>query len=196
MNKRRFSIMLLCLAGACAHGKSSSEQSAKANEPQPVASKSDDAESADRGEIAERDEERVEVPDTAKGRGRMASAGSEIPAEGSRNANANAPASAQSYGTEADNSRVNERDRESSALTPMDQSEKEDDRELTQRIRKAVIGEDSLSFTAKNVKIITRDGQVTLRGSVKSQNERTTIERLAQQAAGPGRVTNQLEVAD
>jgi hyperosmotically inducible periplasmic protein len=197
MDNRRLSILLLCLAGACAHGKGSSEEARRSEEPKVARSDRDGDRARDRDQMVdagEADEERVEVPDSRKGRGRMASAGQEVPAE--EQPNEAAPGSAAAYGTSADNTRVNERDRESSALTPMDQSEAEDDRELTQRIRKAVVGEDSLSFSAKNVKIITRDGQVTLRGSVKSDAERTTIERLAKEAAGPGRVVNQLEVAD
>lgn len=192
MEKRRLGIVLLCLASACAHGKSSTER-AQTEEPKTVARTAPERDRmVDAGETAA-DEERVELPDGQRGRGRMASAGRELPDDGAK---PDRPESAETYGTEADNTRVNERDRGAGALTPMDQSEAEDDRELTQKIRKAVIGDDGLSFSAKNVKIITRDGHVTLRGSVKSAQERTTIERLASDAAGPGRVTNELEVAD
>lgn len=187
MNMRRTSILLLCLAGACAHGKASDQADRRGDGDRDERRAEARAESDDRGEI---DGGRVDVPDSRKGRGRMASAGEELPSE------PDPSKSAATYGTEADNTRVNERDRRSGSLTPLDQSEEEDDRELTQNIRKAVMGEDSLSFTAKNVKIITREGQVTLRGSVKSNDERSTIERLATQAAGPGKVTNELEVAD
>jgi hyperosmotically inducible periplasmic protein len=187
MNMRRSSILLLCLAGACAHGKGSDQADRRGDQNRSERRAEARAESDDRGEI---DGGRVEVPDSKKGRGRMASAGEELPAD------SDPSRSAAAYGTEPDNTRVNERDRQSGSLTPLDQSEEEDDRELTQSIRKSVMGEDSLSFTAKNVKIITREGQVTLRGSVKSNEERTTIERLATEAAGPGKVTNELEVAD
>jgi len=192
--KRRLSLLLLCLglASACAHGKGSTEHARadeRTNEQTTVASHQAEPSASDEAT----DGERVELPDGDRGRGRMASTGALPQDEQPKNT---PPNSAESYGTEADNTRVNERDRESSALTPMDQSEEKGDRELTQRIRKAVIGEDALSFTAKNVKIITRAGQVTLRGSVKSQNERTIIEKLAKDAAGPGRVVNEIEVAD
>ena len=194
MNKRRLSVLLLCLAaGGCAHGEQSSADRARARDSDKVASNDRD-ERAERGKNVDREHERVDIPEAKKDRGRMASAGDEIPAEDQPNANL--PSSAESYGTQPDNTRFNERDRETSALTPFDQGGGEDDRELTQRIRKAVVGEDGLSFTAKNVKIITREGQVTLRGTVKSQEERTTIERLATAEAGPNRVVNQLEVAD
>ncbi len=108
----------------------------------------------------------------------------------------NAPPSADAYGARADNTRVNERDRENSALTPLDQSESEDDRELTRRIRGAAVADSSLSFTAKNVKIITRNGQVTLRGPVNNARERDTLDRIARTAAGPARVTDELEIVE
>lgn len=97
-------------------------------------------------------------------------------------------------GVEKDNTDINERDTDDQTLTPMDQGGSESDRKITQRIRQAVVGDDSLSFTAKNVKIITIDGKVTLRGPVKSEQERATIGAAAKQVAG-ARVDNQLEVA-
>ncbi len=99
-------------------------------------------------------------------------------------------------GVPADNTARNERDRSGVSLTAQDQSESEPDRELLQRIRKAVIADDSLSFDAKNVKIITRDGLVTLRGAVANAREKASIEKVARDAAGTKRVTNQLEVAN
>jgi osmotically-inducible protein OsmY len=93
-----------------------------------------------------------------------------------------------------DNTGVNARDREGGGPTPLDQGNSEIDVDLTQRIRKAVMADDKLSFTAKNVKIITRDGHVTLRGPVKSTGEREAIAKAAVAAAGPAHVTNQLEV--
>jgi len=98
--------------------------------------------------------------------------------------------------TDADNSRVNQRDRNSATLTPMDQGSSASDRNITQQIRKDLMKDSSLSFTAKNVKIITIDGKVTLRGPVKSEAERSTIEAAARRAAGDGaRVDSQLEVS-
>gem|GEM_PF-712844 len=93
-----------------------------------------------------------------------------------------------------DNSRVNARDKDSKALTPMDQGGSEADRNITQQIRQAVVKDGSLSFTAKNVKIITINGKVTLRGPVKSDAERASIEAAAKSAAGVTQVDNQLEV--
>ena len=77
----------------------------------------------------------------------------------------------------------------------MDQSENEADRTLTQRIRQAVVDDDSLSTNAKNVKIISQNGSVTLRGPVKNEEERKKIVAKAQQIAGEKNVNNQLEIA-
>jgi hyperosmotically inducible protein len=96
---------------------------------------------------------------------------------------------------EADNSRVNVRDRSGNTLTPMDQGGSETDRKLTQQIRQAVVSDASLSFTAKNVKIITLGGKVTLRGAVKTDQERMTIGATAKKIAGEAQVDNFLEVS-
>jgi len=97
---------------------------------------------------------------------------------------------------DADNSGVNKRDRNSAALTPMDQGSSASDRKLTQQIRQELMKDKSLSFTAKNVKIITVDGKVTLRGPVKSEAERSAIEAAARRATGDGaRVDSQLEIS-
>jgi hyperosmotically inducible protein len=96
---------------------------------------------------------------------------------------------------EADNSRVNVRDRNGTTLTPMDQGGSELDRKLTQQIRQAVVSDSSLSFTAKNVKIISIGGKVTLRGAVKTDQERMTIGATAKKIAGEAQVDNFLEVS-
>lgn len=115
------------------------------------------------------------------------------PASGPGNTTANAAGTARAA---ADNTDVNERDRSRSAVTPMDQGESEADRTITQQIRQAVMRDKSLSFNAKNVKIITLNHQVTLRGPVKSAAERTAIESAAKQVAGVSSVENQLEIAN
>ena len=98
-------------------------------------------------------------------------------------------------GTKPDNTKINKRDADSAALTPLDQGNNESDLKVTQQIRQAVMADGSLSFTAKNVKIITQNGKVTLRGPVKTAAERTSIEGAARKVAGAGMVDNQLEVA-
>jgi len=95
---------------------------------------------------------------------------------------------------DVDNSAVNQRDRNEEALTPGDQGNSPQDRELTRRIRRSVTQNDQLSTTAKNIKIITADGKVTLRGPVKTEAERNLVAAIAQQAAGSGSIDNQLEV--
>ena len=69
------------------------------------------------------------------------------------------------------------------------------DRAITQKIRKAVIEDKSLSTYAHNIKIITQDGKVTLRGPVRSEDEKNNLQAKAVAVAGDASVTNQLEVA-
>jgi hyperosmotically inducible periplasmic protein len=94
-----------------------------------------------------------------------------------------------------DNTDVNERDRGGGTLTPMDQSNSEVDLKITQELRQQIVADDSLSFDAKNVKIITSGAVITLRGPVKSEAERTSIEARARKVAGVASVNNELEVA-
>lgn len=101
---------------------------------------------------------------------------------------------AKAAGHDADNTGRNARDADGNTLTPMDQGESEADRTITQEIRKAVVGHDQLSTNAKNVKIITNNGVVTLRGPVKNESERSTIASFAQKTGGVKRVDNQLEI--
>jgi osmotically-inducible protein OsmY len=96
----------------------------------------------------------------------------------------------------ADNSGTNVRDRNDATKTSGDQSESEADRTISQNIRQAINADDSLSTNSKNVKIITVDGVVTLRGPVKSEKEKTNIVAKAQQIAGVKSVDNQLEIAN
>jgi hyperosmotically inducible protein len=94
-----------------------------------------------------------------------------------------------------DNTGRNVRDRDDATKTPGDQSENEADRTITQNVRKALTDDDSLSTDGKNVKVITSDGNVTLRGPVKSDKEKGQIENKAKQIAGVKKVDNQLEIA-
>jgi len=103
-----------------------------------------------------------------------------------------APALAGDY--DADNSGKNARDRGDQTLTPTDQGGSEADRQVTANIRKAVVNDDALSTNAHNVKIITKDGVVTLRGPVKSASEKATVAAKAHKIAGVKRVDNQLEI--
>lgn len=92
-----------------------------------------------------------------------------------------------------DNSVVNERDKPNGALTPIDQNENKPDLNITATVRQRILKED-LSVNARNVKIITQDGAVTLRGPVKTQAEKDLVEKIAKDVAGDSKVDNQLEV--
>jgi osmotically-inducible protein OsmY len=94
----------------------------------------------------------------------------------------------------ADNTAKNERDRDDATLTPTDQSNAPNDLELSAKIRRAIVGADGLSFTARNVKIITENGHVTLRGPVANAAEKSRVEETARRAAGSARVVSQLEI--
>jgi osmotically-inducible protein OsmY len=93
-----------------------------------------------------------------------------------------------------DNTDVNVRDRRGETFTPGDQSENVVDRSLPQRIRRAIMADESLSTTAKNVKIMMLNGLVTLRGPVHNLQEKGSIEATAQHLAGTTKVDNQLEI--
>ena len=93
-----------------------------------------------------------------------------------------------------DNSAVNVRDRAPDAITAGEQSSAKSDVELTREIRRAVVKDDSLSMLAHNVKIVTSNGAVTLRGPVKTEQEKIAIANKAHAIAGPDKVDNQLEV--
>jgi len=92
-----------------------------------------------------------------------------------------------------DNTRVNERDRSESAKTPIDQNENQRDIDITANIRKRVV-DTRMSVNAQNVKIITQNGKVTLRGPVNNVEEKSQIEKMAHEVAGVENVTSQLEV--
>src|SRR5436309_10956886 len=83
-----------------------------------------------------------------------------------------------------DNTAVNERDRSGETQTSGDQSNSSADLKITQAIRQALMKESDLSGTAKNIKIITNKGRVTLRGPVKTAQEKAKINHLAKSAAG------------
>lgn len=91
------------------------------------------------------------------------------------------------------NTGVNLRDRDSTAKTPLDQNENKADITITAAIRKRVVAT-KMSINAQNVKIITQDGRVTLRGPVKTEQEKRTIEEIARDVAGANKVDSQLEV--
>ena len=98
-----------------------------------------------------------------------------------------------SQDTNADNTGKNTRDRDDQSQTATDQSNDPADIKITADIRKMVVNDGSLSTMAKNVKIITTDGVVTLRGPVETQKEKAAIESHAKHA-GAKKITNELEI--
>ena len=96
--------------------------------------------------------------------------------------------------TGVDNSRVNKRDKNGATLTPQDQSNHKGDRQLLAAVRRAVIHDKALSTSAHNVKIVVASGVVTLRGPVNSDDEKSSVEKIATQVGGVTRVDNQLDV--
>jgi len=95
---------------------------------------------------------------------------------------------------DADNTARNARDRDMDTQTPIDQGQSSADIRITAEIRRAILDIEGMSIKAQNVKIVTENGVVTLRGPVDSQAEKDSIERVAKSVAGVSRVDNQLEV--
>jgi len=96
--------------------------------------------------------------------------------------------------TAPDNTKVNERDRQPSQVTADQQPNNRSDLETTRQIRKTITAEKSFSTYGHNVKIVTKDGKVTLRGPVRSEDEKKMLEAKATEVAGAGNVTNELTV--
>jgi hyperosmotically inducible protein len=105
-----------------------------------------------------------------------------------------AKASQQQTPPAADNTKTNQRDNDKNSPTADQQKMNPQDRAITQKIRAAIHDDKSLSTYAHNVKIISQDGKVTLRGPVRSQDEKANIAAKALIVAGDGNVDNQLEV--
>jgi len=94
----------------------------------------------------------------------------------------------------SDNSKMNSRNRTDSAKTA-DTTMTAADRDLAAKVRKAITDDKTLSTYAHNIKVIAHDGMVTLKGPVRSTEEKSSIEAKAAEVAGAGKVTNELTVA-
>jgi len=94
----------------------------------------------------------------------------------------------------ADNTKVNQRDQNTNEPTADQQKNNRPDSDITQQIRQAIMKDQSLSTYAHNVKIITQNGQVTLKGPVRSDDEKRAVEAKATEIAGQNNVTSELEV--
>ena len=95
--------------------------------------------------------------------------------------------------TPADNTKVNKRDRAAGAVTADQQKENASDREIAQKIRRALMADKTLS--TYDVKIVAQNGQVTLKGPVRTDDEKKSVEAKATEVAGAGRVTNEITIA-
>lgn len=105
------------------------------------------------------------------------------------------PAGSNNGADHPDNSKVNKRDASDSTLTPLDQGNSKADIALTRKIRRAVYRDKTLSTSAHNIKIITWEGKVTLRGPVETESEKSRIVAKANKIAGSSAVVDQLEIA-
>lgn len=99
------------------------------------------------------------------------------------------------FAQDPDNTAKNKRDRDEKTLTPADQGTSEADRELVKKIRTEIMSTKELSTYAQNAKVIVRDGAVTLRGPVRTADEKEKLGMIANRHAGHEKVSNLLEVA-
>lgn len=95
---------------------------------------------------------------------------------------------------EPDNTARNARDRDARTLTPLDQGSSKSDTQITAQIRKEIVATKNMSVNAQNVKIITQNGKVTLRGPVNTAEEKSAIGDIAARFVRSENVVSQLEV--
>jgi hyperosmotically inducible periplasmic protein len=103
-------------------------------------------------------------------------------------------AQTEQQGTSVDNTKMNPRDRDKASPTADQQKDNRSDREITRQIRQSLVKDKSLSSYAHNIKIITQNGQVTLKGPVRSDDEKRAIEAKATEVAGENKVTSELNI--
>jgi hyperosmotically inducible protein len=103
-------------------------------------------------------------------------------------------ASQQNPPTAADNTKANTRDRSKTAPTADNAKDNTSDRDIMQKIRQSVMDDKTLSTYAHNVKIIAQNGKVTLKGPVRTEDEKKSIEQMATTVAGAGNVTNEITI--
>ncbi len=94
----------------------------------------------------------------------------------------------------ADNTNINERDKNHATPTPDEQSGTEEDRKLLATVRSAIVNDKKLSIAAHNVKILAAQGVITLRGPVKSSKEKAKVEAIVKKVPGVTSINNQLDV--
>jgi hyperosmotically inducible protein len=97
--------------------------------------------------------------------------------------------------TAPDNTKMNKGDAQKGATTADQQKMNPSDREITRKIRAAIVDDKSLSTYARNIKIITQGGKVTLKGPVRTEKEKADVEAKAATVAGATNVTSEIEIA-
>ena len=97
--------------------------------------------------------------------------------------------------TPPDNTKINKRDQDKSRPTPGQQKENQPDREITRQIRRSITQDKDLSTYARNIKIITQNGNVTLRGPVRSESEKKAVEAKANEVVGADHVKSEIQIA-
>ena len=125
--------------------------------------------------------------------GSLALAGQPAQTSASTRADGGTP-KADSSRESADNSAINKRDNGSTEPTADQQKNAHSDVDLTAKIRRSIVGDESLSTNAHNVKIIAQNGLVTLKGPVQSEAEKSTIEQKASSIAGQSNVKSEIDV--
>ena len=94
----------------------------------------------------------------------------------------------------SDNSATNKDDRKAGAVTADQQKNNQSDLETSRQIRRAIMADKSLSTYAHNIKIVTQQGKVTLRGPVRTEAEKETVQAKATEVAGAANVTSAITV--
>jgi len=102
--------------------------------------------------------------------------------------------SAQTQPTQPDNIKANQRDRDKSEKTADQASNAQNDRDTMQKIRKSIVDDNSLSTYAHNIKIVSKNGKVTLKGPVRSEEEKRSVGQKATEVAGADNVTNEVTI--
>src|SRR5881394_413631 len=98
--------------------------------------------------------------------------------------------------TRPDNTLTNKRDRAASQPTADQQKNERSDVTITREIRRAIVNDKNLSTYAHNIKVITQHGDVTLKGPVRTEEEKKVVEAKATDVAGPGHVTNDISITN
>ncbi len=93
-----------------------------------------------------------------------------------------------------DNTANNKGDQKPGAVTADQQKMNATDRDLTAKVRRSIMANKSLSVYAHNVKIVSQNGIVTLKGPVRSDDEVRSIMTSATEVAGGDNVVNQMTV--